>query len=103
MANKKPDDRNTSTSAILAAASKMEPIRQLRFPFQLHDMLRDATKNGFVDVVSWLPCGTGFKVFDQHLFEEFIMPGYFAMSKYKSFLRQLNLYQFRRLQPGTRQ
>jgi hypothetical protein len=66
-------------------------------------MLQDATKNGFEHIVSWLPCGTAFKVFDQDLFEEFIIPGYFTMSKYKSFIRQLNFYQFRMFQPGKRE
>jgi hypothetical protein len=102
MADKRPERSNTSIKAILAATKKAEPICQLRFPYQLYDMLRDATKNGFDDVVSWLPCGTAFKVFDQHLFEELIMPVYFKMSNFKSFLRQLNFYQFQRLQPGTR-
>jgi hypothetical protein len=104
MADRRPERSGASFGArlILAASKKGGPICQLRFPFQLHDMLRDATKNGFDDVVSWLPCRTAFNVFDQHLFEEFIMPVYFKMSNYNSFLRQLNLYQFQRLQPGTR-
>jgi hypothetical protein len=95
-------EESISSPIIGGAANKVEPIYQRRFPFQLHDMLRDSKKNGFEDVCCWLPCGTAFKILDQNLFEEYIMPGYFKMSKYGSFQRQLNLYEFRRVRRGPK-
>jgi hypothetical protein len=99
MTTKSPE--HASSSMLAAARSKTtEPMCQLRFPFQLHDMLSDANNNGFEDVVSWLPCGTVFKILDQDWFEKYMMPAYFSMSKYGSFQRQLNLYEFRRVRRG---
>jgi hypothetical protein len=74
---------------------------KLRFPFRLHDMLLDATKNGFEDVIGWLPSGTAFQIIDQDLFEEYILQAYFDMTKYKSFQRQLNLYRFQLIRRST--
>jgi hypothetical protein len=74
---------------------------KLRFPFRLHDMLLDATKNGFEDVIGWLPSGTAFQIVDQELFEEYILQAYFDMTKYKSFQRQLNLYRFQLKRSAT--
>lgn len=73
---------------------------QLRFPFQLHDMLQDAPKKGFEDVISWLPSGKSFKIHDQTLFQSSILPAYFSMRKYKSFQRQLHWYAFTRTSKG---
>ncbi len=102
MTNRRSDGHEESISTIIGAASMVEPINQRRFPSQLHDMLRDSTKNRFEDVGCWLPCGTAFNILDQILFAEYIMPGYFNMSKYGSFQRQLNLYDFRRVRRGPK-
>jgi hypothetical protein len=71
-----------------------ERLCQLRFPFQLHDMLQDASTKGFESIISWQPCGTAFKVHNQDLFQQAILPTYFGMKKYKSFQRQLHWYTF---------
>ena len=63
-------------------------------------MLDDAEKKGFDNVVSWLPCGLGFKVHIPSQFTANIMPTYFNQTKYKSFQRQLNMYGFHRLVKG---
>jgi hypothetical protein len=75
-------------------------VYQLRFPFQLHEMLQDAQKKGFEDVIAWLPCGTAFKIHNQALFQKEILPAYFSMKKYKSFQRQLHWYTFHRATRG---
>jgi hypothetical protein len=59
-------------------------------------MLEAASKEGFDDVVCWLHGGTTFKVLNSARFTEEVMPNYFNQRKYKSFLRQLNLYGFQR-------
>ena len=89
------------------------------FPYQLHEMLEDAERQGFDTIVSWIPSSsdsssdssdssssstststttpTKFKVHDVVKFENDIMPTYFpTMTRYKSFLRQLNIYGYTR-------
>ena len=70
------------------------------FPSKLHAMINDAAKKGFDEVVCWLPGGQVFKVLDPARFTEEVMPKYFNQRKYKSFLRQLNLYGFQRIHHG---
>jgi hypothetical protein len=63
----------------------------------LHEMLEDAEKFGFEDVVSWQLDGYGFKVIDKQEFVGKVLPKYFNQASYKSFLRQVNLYGFSRI------
>jgi hypothetical protein len=69
----------------------------LPFPWQLHALLEAADREGFNQIVSWID-DSGFKVHNPTLFVKHIMPRFFKrQSKYKSFLRQVNLWQFKRL------
>lgn len=71
------------------------------FPFKLYDMLQAAETYNFDDVVSWGPHGQAFKVHDSRAFAQRILPKYFSgQSRYKSFLRQLNFYKFKRATEG---
>lgn len=72
----------------------------LQFPWKLHEMLDLAEKIGKQDVVSWLPCGKGFRVHKKVDFCEQIMPSYFASTKYKTFQRSLNLWGFESVSKG---
>ena len=67
------------------------------FPAKLHRMLEDAHKEGFNELVSWIRGGTAFKVHDVDGFMEHVMTKYFDQTKFQSFRRQLNLYQFIRV------
>jgi hypothetical protein len=58
------------------------------FPWKLHEMLESAGQQGFESIVSWLPDGKSFKVYDPTGFVERILPNFFLQSKYKSFQRQ---------------
>jgi hypothetical protein len=71
------------------------------FPFKLHLMLENATKDGYDHIVSWLNNGTAFKVLKCEEFVDKVMPFYFDQSKYESFRRQLNLYGFSRVTRGA--
>lgn len=71
------------------------------FPFKLHLMLENATKDGHDHIVSWLNNGTAFKVLNCKEFVDKVMPFYFDQSKYESFRRQLNLYGFSRVTRGA--
>ena len=89
-----------------------------KFPFRLYEMLDDAEEQGFDHIVSWIMVpsknksnknnsksnnskersdeeDTYFKVHDRTKFTEELLPKYFPkQTKYRSFLRQLNLYAF---------
>ena len=71
------------------------------FPWKLHEMLQDADRNKFTQVVSWQLDGTAFKVHNHGEFLRTIMPQYFDQTKYESFRRQLNLYGFTRVSRGA--
>ena len=102
----------------------MEIVGCSKFPYVLHRMLEDASDNEeLARVVSWLPepitiddhdgsmISNGFlmheanisqcycfKVHDNKEFCETVMPRYFShQSRYKSFLRQLNMYGITRI------
>lgn len=62
------------------------------FPIKLHELLDKIEADGLAHVVSWQPHGRCFIVHKQKEFTEDVMPKYFKMSKFPSFLRQLNLY-----------
>jgi hypothetical protein len=66
-------------------------------------MLEDmATTVGLESIVSWRPHGMSFRVHLPKVFASTVMPRYFTkQTKYKSFLRQLHIYGFRRIWKGS--
>lgn len=75
--------------------------KQLSFPVRLFQMLQDSEQKNFDSIVSWLPDGTGFKVLKRKQFAKELLGQYFNGIKYTSFLRQLNLYGFKRIAVGA--
>jgi hypothetical protein len=67
------------------------------FPYQLQQILNNGAKKQLEAIVSWLPNNQSFKVHDQDAFVKEVLPRYFKITKYKSFIRQLNSYGFQRL------
>ncbi|KAL3927712.1 MAG: hypothetical protein SGBAC_012970, partial [Bacillariaceae sp.] len=67
-----------------------------RFTLKLHRMLEDAETQGFSSVIQWDPGGRSFTMYQPEVFVKTIMTTYFRQTKYKSFQRQLNLYEFKR-------
>jgi hypothetical protein len=65
------------------------------FPVKLHKLLEHESKKGKNDVISWLQDGKSFKVHDKHRFANEIMAAYFETSKYKSFQKNLNIWEFK--------
>jgi hypothetical protein len=97
-----PALRNVDTHTFQdEAKSTPAPMSTQAFPGRLHTMLEMASQNNFEDIVSWQPCGKAFKVHDATRFADSIMPTYFNQTKYKSFLRQVNIYGFQRLVRGA--
>lgn len=70
------------------------------FPTKLYDMLHDSSQKDFQHVVSWLPCGRKFQIYDPQKLTGEILGNYFNQTKYKSFLRQLQNYGFSRETKG---
>jgi len=72
------------------------------FPYKLHQMLEETDEKGdsCTSIVSWLPDGLHFKVHDSNAFMGQIVPQYFKQKSYKSFLRQLHIYGFKRILKG---
>ncbi|CAJ1940771.1 unnamed protein product [Cylindrotheca closterium] len=67
-----------------------------RFTVKLHRILEDAQAQGFSHVIQWDPGGRSFTIHQPDVFSKTIMKTYFRQTKYKSFQRQLNLYEFKR-------
>jgi len=72
-------------------------VTKFAFPFKLHSILENAEKMNRVDIVSWLPSGKAFKIHKPKDFADTIMPQYFNQTKYRSFQRQLYIYNFDRV------
>jgi HSF-type DNA-binding len=71
------------------------------FPQKLHLMLSDLEgEEGGRDIASWLPHGRAFAIHKPKEFVKSVMPKYFRMSRFSSFQRQLNLYEFQRITEG---
>ena len=71
------------------------------FPQKLHLMLSDLeNEEGGRDIASWLPHGRAFAIHKPKEFVKSVMPKYFRMSRFSSFQRQLNLYEFQRITEG---
>ena len=72
----------------------------MKFPNILYKLLMDAELNNDECIICFLPHGRSFIVNDVQAFEKELMPKYFKMSVWKSFRRQLNLYDFNRVGEG---
>ena len=94
---------STSTSSSSSTASGQHAGRssnEALFPYKLHEMLDEAEKRGEEHIISWIRLGTAFIVRDVPEFVNRLLPRHFKQSKYKSFQRQLNLWNFERLTSG---
>jgi hypothetical protein len=102
--------KNPSSSYKLIRQSSLQPpimttntshSLHSKFPLVLHAMLEDASIRGFDHIVSWLPNSNMFKIHNSEKFTQVIMTRYFPnQTFYKSFLRQLNIYGFERINAG---
>jgi hypothetical protein len=71
------------------------------FPAKLHRMLSELEQQeGGTDIASFLAHGRAFAIHKPKKFAEEVMPKYFRMSRFSSFQRQLNLYDFQRITEG---
>jgi len=95
-----PYPSNETMAVGMMFQEKSADTALLPFPLKLHTVLTDAQNNDFEHIISW-QSEDSFKVHDVDAFCKMIVPRYFqSQSKYKSFLRQLNLYEFERVTKG---
>jgi len=58
------------------------------------------SNDAYTDIVAWLPHGKGFLIRDKKRFGAEVLPVYFKKSKYTSFTRKLNRWNFVRVTRG---
>lgn len=83
-------------SSSSASCCYSQSYQEAWFPFKLHRMLEAAIQEGNEAIVSWQPHGRAFKIHEPQGFEDLVLPKFYSKVKYKSFLRQLQLYGFQR-------
>ena len=66
------------------------------FLLKLVDLLENSDYNQYVQ---WSESGKSFIVLNQAEFSKYVLPKYFKHDKFTSFVRQLNLYGFRKISP----
>ncbi len=82
--------------------TQSDQLRSTQFPFRLHNMLDEAERCGHAHIVSWCPGGDSFKIHKPAKLIQ-VLQRYFRQSKFKSFLRQLQGYNFKRITRGKDQ
>lgn len=67
---------------------------RIKFPEKLYNLLQ---QNNHPEIISWLPHGQGFKIYNRKVFERDLLSSSFGGIKFRSFQRQLCIYGFIRL------
>ena len=70
------------------------------FPWKLHDMLDEAEERDHGHVISWCADGKSFRIHQPNEMVT-VLRQYFRQTKYKSLLRQLQGYDFKRVTSGS--
>jgi len=68
-----------------------------KFPMTLMEIL---SQDDLQEYISWLPHGRAFCIHQPHAFVNDVLFSYFKVSKFRSFTRQLNLWEFKRISQG---
>ena len=104
-ATRDPPDADRQNSNDILSAETRQVLQGIHvpesFPVKLHRVLSELEKMpSGCDVASFLPHGRAFCIHDPAAFAGGIMKKYFRMNRFASFQRQLNLYNFQRIQKG---
>jgi hypothetical protein len=66
----------------------------MKFPAKLYEIL---SRDKYHHIISWLPHGRSFKIWNTSLLEEEVLPHFFDSANYNSFVRLLNAWKYRRI------
>ena len=95
------DQRHHPAEKQPTTCRKKPRARVPAFPQQLYAMVDHAERCGYSHIVSWHPDGRAFQIRDEQALVKTILVQYFnKQTRYKSFLRQLQLYGFTRTYKG---
>lgn len=67
------------------------------FPVKLHLIIERSEEDDYSSIISWSPHGRSFKIHNEVLFVQKVLPKYFFQSKLSSFTRQLRMYGFHKI------
>lgn len=91
--NKKPVKRITAGKHKKNAS--LGPNKRPAFVLKLWNILNDSSNH---DYIQWTPDGQSFKILSKENFENVVLPKYFKHKNYSSFVRQLNMYGWHKVQ-----
>ncbi|KAK2648421.1 hypothetical protein Ddye_015910 [Dipteronia dyeriana] len=94
-----PSSSSQRPSSMMAPPQPMECLHDTGPPpflTKTYDMVDDPNCN---HIVSWSRGGSSFVVWDPHAFSTALLPRYFKHNNLSSFVRQLNTYGFRKIDP----
>lgn len=74
------------------------PKTRPAFVLKLWNMVNDKTNETYI---RWMPDGQSFQVLNREQFEKIVLPKYFKHSNFSSFVRQLNMYGWHKVQDVT--
>ncbi|CAL9205517.1 unnamed protein product [Musa hybrid cultivar] len=96
----KEEEGEEEEEEVMAAPQPMEGLHEVGPPpflTKTFEMVEDAETDA---VVSWSGARNSFIVWDSHRFATALLPKYFKHSNFSSFIRQLNTYGFRKVDPN---
>ncbi|KAK9102544.1 hypothetical protein Sjap_019798 [Stephania japonica] len=94
-----PSPSSSSSSMAMPMARPMERIHEMGptpFLAKTFEMVEDPSTDA---IVSWNEARNSFVVWDSHRLASNLLPKYFKHSNFSSFVRQLNTYGFRKVDP----